>query len=216
LLYGQFGFGQGAIVVGGASIWHWIVVLLFIPLLVFQVLFVLRARRFLQAATLSERFWNPNFAWGCIIPSVNVLWVPLTVFSLERTARRDNRLYKALNDRVLNSCGWFLKYGFITILLLIFVESFLGLTPSTLIGGILSGVVVLVAVATISSVIPYTIRLKRYLPTEAADTPMRHPQAAEQAGDVFSMVERLGQLKDKGLLSAEEFEAKKRELLTRI
>ncbi|MBA1158914.1 SHOCT domain-containing protein [Microvirga sp. Marseille-Q2068] len=30
------------------------------------------------------------------------------------------------------------------------------------------------------------------------------------------MVERLGHLRDKGLLSAEEFEGKKRELLTRI
>jgi hypothetical protein len=202
--------------VGGASIWHWIVVLLFVPLLVFQVLFVLRAQQFLQAAAPADRFWNPNFAWGCIIPSVNVLWVPLTVVSLERTARRDNRLYKALSDRVLKACGWFLKYGFLTILLLIVVASFLGLTPSTLVGGIISGVVALVTVATIGSVIPYTIRLKRYLPTEASDVPIRHPQAAEQAGDVFSMVERLGHLKDKGLLGTEEFEAKKRELLTRI
>jgi hypothetical protein len=95
LFYGQLGFGQGVIVVGGASIWHWIVVLLFMPLLVFQVLFVLRARQFLQAAAPANRFWNPNFAWGCVIPSVNVLWVPLTVFSLERTARRDNRLSRA-------------------------------------------------------------------------------------------------------------------------
>jgi hypothetical protein len=74
----------------------------------------------------------------------------------------------------------------------------------------------LVTAATIGAVIPYTIRLKRYLPNEASEAQTRHPQATEQAGDVFSMVERLGHLKDKGLLNAEEFEAKKRELLTRI
>ncbi|WP_202050041.1 SHOCT domain-containing protein [Microvirga mediterraneensis] len=216
MFYGLLGFEQGAIIVGGASIWHWIVVLLFIPLLVFQVLFVLRARQFLQAAAPAERFWNPNFVWGCIVPSLTVIWVPLTVFSLERTARRDNRLHKALGDRLLKACGWFLKYGFLTILLLIFLESFLGLTLSPVAGDIVRWVLALVTIATIGSVIPYTIRLKRHLPAEASDAPTRHPQAAEQAGDVFSMVERLGHLRDKGLLSAEEFEGKKRELLTRI
>jgi hypothetical protein len=84
------------------------------------------------------------------------------------------------------------------------------------VGDIVRWVLALVTVATIGAVIPYTIRLKRYLTAEAPDAHTLRPQVAEQAGDVFSMVERLGHLKDKGLLSAEEFDAKKRELLTRI
>jgi hypothetical protein len=45
------------------------------------------------------------------------------------------------------------------------------------------------------------------------------PQAAAPAGsaeDIFAKIERLGELRDKGLISAKEFEAKKAELLARI
>ena len=34
--------------------------------------------------------------------------------------------------------------------------------------------------------------------------------------DIFAKIERLGELRDKGLISAKEFEAKKAELLSRI
>jgi Short C-terminal domain len=213
----SLGLGRGSCV-GGASIWHWVVVLLFVPLLVFQVLFVLRTRRILQAASPSNRFWHPNFAWGSVIPSLNVLWIPLTVFSVQRTTRREPALQAVSRDPVLRYSGGLQKYGWLSTLALIFIGAFQdGVAPNASINGAISIVTSLIVAGTILAVIPYSIRLNCYIPAaNPAPIPPPEKPSSEQSNDVFSMVERLGHLKDRGLLSAEEFDAKKRELLTRI
>jgi hypothetical protein len=59
--------------------------------------------------------------------------------------------------------------------------------------------------------------LVRRFHTQSQLTPADVPaSAAQQVDDPLAQLERLGQLRDKGLLSDEEFEAKKIELLGRL
>jgi Short C-terminal domain len=51
-------------------------------------------------------------------------------------------------------------------------------------------------------------------PRESSDQSVA--ETSEAGGDIFSIVERLAGLRDKGLISAEEFLAKKNELLKRL
>lgn len=53
-------------------------------------------------------------------------------------------------------------------------------------------------------------------PSPAAPTPQVPPTAANPADDAAASLERLAGLRDRGLITAEEYDAKKRELLERI
>ena len=52
--------------------------------------------------------------------------------------------------------------------------------------------------------------------THPAVAPAPYPDVAAQATDIFATLERLAELRDKGILSEEEFAAKKTELLRRL
>ncbi len=52
--------------------------------------------------------------------------------------------------------------------------------------------------------------------TRPAAAPAPEPDVAAQATDIFATLERLAELRDKGILSEEEFAAKKTELLRRL
>lgn len=45
---------------------------------------------------------------------------------------------------------------------------------------------------------------------------MQEPAAQSGTGDVFAALEKLGSLRDMGILSDDEFQAKKAELLSRL
>jgi hypothetical protein len=55
-------------------------------------------------------------------------------------------------------------------------------------------------------------------PALAAPAPLSAPSAAKSAdeSDVFELIRKLGELRDAGLVSPEEFETKKAELLARL
>jgi Short C-terminal domain len=55
------------------------------------------------------------------------------------------------------------------------------------------------------------------VPVAAAPaTPAAPPQAATSSGEVTDALGRLGDLRDRGIITPEEFEAKKAELLGRL
>jgi hypothetical protein len=51
---------------------------------------------------------------------------------------------------------------------------------------------------------------------EPSSTPTEPPQRRAEVGEIFTIIERLAELKAKGLLSEEEYTAKKTELLSRL
>lgn len=55
-------------------------------------------------------------------------------------------------------------------------------------------------------------QMNRWSNEEAAQQPQPVP-VADQSDDVYVQLEKLGQLKDQGILTQEEFDAKKRQLL---
>ncbi len=50
-------------------------------------------------------------------------------------------------------------------------------------------------------------------PAQESAPPTQEPTSAEAEPDYVAEIERLGQLKEKGLITEEEFEAKKKQLL---
>ncbi len=53
-------------------------------------------------------------------------------------------------------------------------------------------------------------------PAAAQSAPVAPPPATSEQADIVAMLERLAGLRDKGVLSEDEFAAKKRELLARL
>jgi hypothetical protein len=79
------------------------------------------------------------------------------------------------------------------------------------------GVMALNTLPVVSSGCPDCPEAGMLVPTSRASTPLPVSEAASaQTTDMFAALERLAELKQKGILSEEEFTAKKAELLRRI
>jgi Short C-terminal domain len=79
------------------------------------------------------------------------------------------------------------------------------------------GVMALNTLPVVSSGCPDCPEAELLVPTSRASTPLPVSEAASaQTTDMFAALERLAELKQKGILSEEEFTAKKAELLRRI
>ena len=105
---------------GSLSIWLWLIVLIAAWLLYMQVLFVIRARRVLQRTSRDKRLIHPNLAWGSIVPYLNFILVPLTIYSVERATRGTALQQIYDTDPFLKYGGFLMKFGYIALILLQF------------------------------------------------------------------------------------------------
>jgi hypothetical protein len=163
---------------GFGSWWHWILLILIFAVTYFQVLFILRSRKLIMAKPLGNQFFHPNLAWVCLVPWVNIIWVPLTVFAVEKTIAKGVRKSAYFKDRVLVTCGRFLKYWlivgigieFIRYLMVYYLPQLLPVGQSiertsvlAIVLNVFDGAFYLVLFGFFVSVIWYPIRLGRLL-----------------------------------------------------
>ncbi len=171
---------------GFGSWWHWLLLLLFCVLLYFHILFILRSRKLIMTEPRENQFFHPNLAWASIIPWVNIVWIPLTIFAVEKTIGKGWRKEAYFNDRVLMNCGRFMKYWllvciglqFFRYLIVYYIFPLSSPVPTPTIAivlNILDGAFYFVLFGTLLSLIWYPIRLRRVLDqTPEAMRPIRN------------------------------------------
>ena len=92
------------------SYWHWVLLLPVLAVLYFHILFILRSRKLILAEPPANQFFYPNLTWLCLVPMLNIIWIPLTVFAVEKTISKGNLKSVYFDDRILVTCGRLLKY----------------------------------------------------------------------------------------------------------
>jgi hypothetical protein len=159
---------------GFGSWWHWLLLLLICVVIYFQLLFALRSRKLIMTEPRQNQFFHPNLAWGCLVPWVNFVWTPLTVFAVEKTIAKGDKKSAYFNDRVLVTCGRFLKYWLVACLVISFVRYlFVYYAPQLLTAKQMTVIPILITIldiayfvvfiGTIISIIWFPIRLGKFL-----------------------------------------------------
>ena len=66
------------------SLWHWLIVLVFLGFLVIQLLYILCIQRAFHAIDLECRPVAPGLAWLLLIPVFNIVWIFFLVVWMSR------------------------------------------------------------------------------------------------------------------------------------